>query len=93
MLAEILLKCGHPGITLGSPVEVRTVAGQPVHLLAAGALVICLGRTLTREGLRGVIALAPKRVLCLDVGFHGNDELKTNTVLEMKSHGIQFQTV
>jgi adenine-specific DNA-methyltransferase len=32
-------------------------------------------------------------VLCLDVGFHGNDELKTNTVLEMKSHGIQFQTV
>ncbi len=93
LLAEILLKCGHPGITLGSPVEVRTVAGQPVHLLAAGALVICLGRTLTREGLRGVIALAPKRVLCLDVGFHGNDELKTNTVLEMKSHGIQFQTV
>lgn len=93
LLAEILLKCGHPGITLGSPVELRTVAGQPVHLLAAGALVICLDRTLTRESLRGVIALAPKRVLCLDVGFHGNDELKTNTVLEMKSHGIQFQTV
>jgi adenine-specific DNA-methyltransferase len=93
LLAEILLKCGHPGITLGSPVELREVVGQPVHLLADGALAICLGRALTRELLRAVIALAPKRVLCLDVGFHGNDELKTNTVLEMKSHGIQFQTV
>lgn len=93
LLAEIVLKCGHPGITLGSPVERREVAGQPVHLLAGGALAICLGRALTRELLRAVIALAPKRVLCLDVGFHGNDELKTNTVLEMKSHGIQFQTV
>lgn len=39
------------------------------------------------------LPLTPQRVLCLDVGFHGNDELKSNTVLEMRSHGIQFQTV
>jgi len=93
LFAEILLKCGHPGVTLSSPVEVREVAGQTVHLLAEGRLAICLGRELTREGLRGLAALSPKRVLCLDAGFQGNDELKTNTVLEMKSHGIQFQTV
>jgi adenine-specific DNA-methyltransferase len=93
LLAEILLKCGHPGITLSSPTEVRDVVGQQVHLLASGSLAICLSRALTKDILRGIIALSPTRVLCLDVGFHSNDELKTNSVLEMKSHGIQFQTV
>ena len=29
---------------------------------------------------------------CLDLGFSGNDALKTNTVLEMKSHGVEFAT-
>ncbi|MFT3830249.1 MAG: site-specific DNA-methyltransferase [Opitutaceae bacterium] len=93
LLAELLLKCGHPGVTLSSPVEVRTVAGLSVHLLAEGRLAVCLSRELTREGLRGIVALAPKRVVCLEVGFQGNDELKTNIALELKSHGIQFQTV
>jgi len=93
VLAELLLKCGHPGVTLTSAVETREVAGTPVHLLAEGRLALCLARALTPEVLRGIAALQPQRVLCLDVGFHGNDQLKTNTVLEMKSHGIQFQTV
>ena len=30
--------------------------------------------------------------ICLDVAFAGNAELKTNIVLEMKSHGIEFHT-
>ncbi|BET65677.1 hypothetical protein ASA1KI_05950 [Opitutales bacterium ASA1] len=93
LLAEIILKCGHPGVTLGSPGEIRTIAGQAVHLLANGSLAICLGRALTLEILRGIIASGPTRVLCLDCGFAGNDELKTNTLLEMQSHGIRFQTV
>ncbi|MBI5424362.1 MAG: site-specific DNA-methyltransferase [Opitutae bacterium] len=93
LLAELLLKCGHPGVTLTSAVETREVAGAPVHLLAEGRLALCLARALTQEVLRGIVALKPQRVLCLDVGFHGNDQLKTNTVLEMKSHGVQFQTV
>jgi adenine-specific DNA-methyltransferase len=93
LLAELLLKCGHPGVTLTSAVETREVAGAPVYLLAEGRLAICLAQALTQEVLRGTIALKPQRVLCLDVGFQGNDQLKTNTVLEMKSHGIQFQTV
>ncbi len=29
----------------------------------------------------------------LDTAFGGNDQLKTNTVLEMKSHGVEFRTV
>ncbi|MGH7572076.1 MAG: hypothetical protein ACREMK_09570 [Gemmatimonadota bacterium] len=47
----------------------------------------------TEELMRAVTALEPRRVLCLDRSFRGNDELKTNTVLEMRSHDIEFQTV
>jgi len=31
--------------------------------------------------------------LCLDTAFDGNDALKTNAVLEAKTHGIIFKTV
>ena len=53
---------------------------------------ICLARKLTQETLRGLMARKPKGVICLDIAFAGNDQLKTNTVLEMKSHGIEFHT-
>ena len=90
VLYEILLKAGLP---LTTKIEERTVAGQTVYGIPEGNLLICLADPLTRETLRGMIALAPKRVICLDTAFGGNDPLKTNAVLEMKSHGIEFRTV
>ena len=54
---------------------------------------ICLANPITQECLRGMAELEPQRVICLDAAFGGNDQLKTNTVLEMKSHGIEFRTV
>jgi hypothetical protein len=38
------------------------------------------------------VARRPKSVICLAVAFAGNDQIKTNIVLEMKSHGIEFHT-
>ena len=39
-------------------------------------------------------ALQPARVLCLDVGFEGNDQLKTNAVQTFKTQGVtSFKTV
>jgi adenine-specific DNA-methyltransferase len=60
--------------------------------VADGALAICLERKLTLETLRGIIARKPRSVICLDIAFAGNDQLKTNIVLEIKSHGIEFHT-
>jgi cation diffusion facilitator CzcD-associated flavoprotein CzcO len=34
----------------------------------------------------------PVQVICLDHAFQGNDQLKTNIVLEMESRDIQFRT-
>lgn len=35
----------------------------------------------------------PKRVVCLDRLFAGNDQLKTNTALQMKDAGVEFRTI
>lgn len=90
VLCELIIKSGLP---LTAKVETRTVAEKTVHSIADGNLLICLEKPVTQELLRGMIALEPLQILCLDAAFHGNDPLKTNAVLEAKSHGITFRTV
>jgi len=90
VLYELILKAGLP---LSVKVEEAEVAGTAVYLIANGMLVICLARQLSLECLRGIAEMKPQKVICLDVAFGGNDQLKTNTLLEMKSHGIEFRTV
>jgi adenine-specific DNA-methyltransferase len=89
LLYELMLKCG---LSLSSAVETVDAAGCAVHRLDEGRLVICLAREVTPEALRAMIALQPQSVLCLDIGFKGNDALKVNAQLECQSHGIQFRT-
>ena len=84
-----MLKSGLPLTTL---VEPAAAAGLPVFRLDGGKLLICLARELTREALREMIELKPQAVLCLDIGFKGNDALKVNAQLEFQSHEIQFRT-
>jgi adenine-specific DNA-methyltransferase len=68
---------------------------QSAFSISAGNLVVCLESSIAAETLRAAAALDPKpiQVICLDHAFEGNDQLKTNVVLEMESHGIQFRTV
>lgn len=40
-----------------------------------------------------ILKLQPKNVIALDKLFAGNDQLKTNTVLQMKDANIEFRTV
>ena len=68
-------------------------AHTPVFAVADGQLLIYLENPITQAVLRGMIAKEPLQILCLDGTFHGNDPLKTNTVLEAKSHGITFRIV
>lgn len=90
ILYEIMLKAG---LSLTAAIDEKSIAGQRVFSIADGLLAICLANPISQECLRGIIELGPQRVICLDAAFGGNDQLKTNTVLEMKSHGIEFRTV
>ncbi len=40
-----------------------------------------------------IIAAKPQKVITLDSLFTGNDQLKTNTVLQMRDAGIDFKTI
>lgn len=91
MLYELLLKDGYE---LTTAVERLTLAGKSVYRAAEGALLICLERELTLELFREIETLAPQRIICLDTGFAGNDELKVNVAHLFKHReGVVFRTV
>ena len=90
ILYELMLKAGLP---LTAKIEEKDAAAETAYSIAGGLLLICLANPITQDCLRAMIELQPQRVICLDPAFGGNDQLKTNTVLEMKSQGIEFRTV
>jgi adenine-specific DNA-methyltransferase len=89
-LYEILLKSGFP---LTASVRQLTLSGLSVFSVADGALLICLERKLKLDAIRDMAGRKPERVVCLDDGFSGNDQLKTNAVQTFKSKGVVFRTV
>lgn len=91
ILYEILLKSGFP---LTAPVEKVQLASKTVYSVAGGALFVCLERGLTLELIRAMAERKPERVVCLDEGFAGNDQLKANAVQIFKAKGVtSFKTV
>lgn len=91
ILYEVLLKSGFP---LSTKIETLTLAGKTVYSIAEGAMLICLERNLTQEVIKAIADKKPMRVVCLDEGFSGNDQLKTNAVQTMKAKGVvNFRTV
>ena len=50
-------------------------------------------RELTLELIRAMTEQKPERVVCLDEGFAGNDQLKANAVQIFKTKGVtSFKT-
>jgi adenine-specific DNA-methyltransferase len=91
ILYEILLKAG---FELTTKIKILDLAGKKVYSISDDALLICLDRKLTKEVITEMARKQPARVVCLDIGFAGNDQLKTNAVQIMKSHGVEdFRTV
>ncbi len=102
MAWEILLKSG---FELTTPLEKMEIGGAPVYSIAGGELLLLLeavtqkaidqivGRVSDPSGRDGSPAQRAKHVICLDRLFAGNDQLKTNTVLQMKDAGVEFRTI
>jgi adenine-specific DNA-methyltransferase len=91
ILYEILLKSGFP---LTTSVEPATLEGKAVSSVAGGALLDCLEPELTIELVRALADRRPERVVFLDAGFAGKDQLKANAVQIFRSKGVtSFKTV
>lgn len=70
------------------------LVAKTVYSVADGALLICLERELSLELVRAMAEQKPERVVCLDEGFSGNDQLKANAVQIFKTKGItSFKTI
>ncbi|NUU41574.1 site-specific DNA-methyltransferase [Tardiphaga robiniae] len=96
ILSELLLKAG---FQLTTKIEEREMAGKAVFSVEGGAMLICLDREITPELIDGLAEANPLQVICLDEGFKGNDQLKTNAVQTFKARAqaaeseIVFKTV
>jgi len=91
ILYELLLKSGFP---LTTKVEKEFFVGKTVYSVAGGALMICLEKPLSLELIRAIADRKPERVVLLDEGFSGNDQLKSNAVQTFKTKGVtSFKTV
>jgi adenine-specific DNA-methyltransferase len=91
MLYEILLKSGYP---LTVPIDTLELANKKVYSIVDSTMLICLEDALNEAVIIAMAEKKPNKVVVLDKGFNGQDELKTNAVQIMKSHGVEdFRTV
>ena len=87
---ELMLKMGLP---LTYPVETHSVNGATIYSIGFGALMICLGDTITTTVADKMAALYKEltpevwRVVFRDEGF-ANDSVKTNVKETLKSAGL-----
>lgn len=85
MVYELLLKSGKD---LNSKIEKK----RSFYKINGNELILLLEKA-NQENIDSVIAEKPIKVIALDKLFKGNDQLKTNTVLQMKDAGIEFKTI
>lgn len=85
MVYELLLKSGKD---LNSKVEKK----DGYYLINDSELVFILEQAI-QAIIDEVLKLKPQKVIALDRIFKDNDQLKTNTALQMKDAGIEFKTI
>lgn len=87
MLYELILKSGYE---LTNTIEYNKKSNY--YSVNNNELVIGLEK-MNKDIVDAIISSKPKKVITLDNLFTGNDQLKTNTVLQMKDAGIDFKTI
>lgn len=85
MVYELLLKSGKD---LNSGIEDK----KGYTSLNQGALIFVLEEA-NQDIFTSILEENPQKVIALDKLFKGNDQLKTNTALQMKNAGIEFKTI
>ncbi len=85
VLYEVLLKSG---ISLTAKIEEK----DSCFIVNDNEIALILDKV-DKNIIKKVIELAPRKVITLDRLFNKNDQLKTNTALQMKDAGIEFKAV
>lgn len=85
MVYELLLKSGKD---LNSTIEHK----KNYHCINGNELVLMLEKA-DQKIVDAVLDEQPQKVIALDRLFKDNDQLKTNTALQMKDAGVEFKTI
>jgi adenine-specific DNA-methyltransferase len=85
MVYELLLKNGK---NLNSTIE----HSNNYYNINSGELILLL-ESVDQATIDHILTLHPQKVIALDNLFSGNDQLKTNTVLQLRDAGIEFKTI
>lgn len=85
MVYELLLKSGKD---INSKIE----HSENYYKVNDSELVLMLEKA-TQKIVDEILKEEPQKVVALDRLFKGNDQLKTNTALQMKDAGIEFKTI
>jgi len=85
MLYELMLKAGYL-------LTDKVTLVDNYYSINNGELIIAL-ETMNQQLVDTILAAKPKKVITLDKLFTGNDQLKTNAVLQMRDGEVDFKTV
>lgn len=85
MMYELLLKSGK---SLNSKIE----HADNCYCINGGELALLL-ESVGQATVDAVLSRHPQKVIALDKLFEGNDQLKTNTALQMRDAGVEFKTI
>jgi len=85
MVYELLLKSG-------KDLNSKIVNQEDYYSINDNELALILEKA-NQDIIDKIIASKPQKVIALDKLFKDNDQLKTNTVLQMKDAGIEFKTI
>jgi adenine-specific DNA-methyltransferase len=85
MLYELILKSGY---MLTDKIELK----GKYYTVNNGELAVALDE-MNPALVQEIISSKPVKVITLDKLFAGNDQLKTNTVLQMRDSEIDFKTI
>ena len=85
MLYELIIKAGYL-------LTDKVVAKNNYYSVNNGVLIIAL-EEMNQQLIDTIISAKPKKVITLDKLFEGNDQLKTNAVLQMRDAEIDFKTI
>jgi adenine-specific DNA-methyltransferase len=55
--------------------------------------IVCLAPKITKKLIDKVLSQKPEKFTCLDIAFKDNDQLKTNTALQMEAAKIEFKVI
>ncbi len=90
IIYELILKTG---LDLNTKVEKKSINDNEYFSLGHGKMIVCLEDEVNQTLVDAILKEKPEKVILLDKSFKGNDQLKTNSLLQLESAKIDFKVI